>query len=591
MAEDLAAAAAALARGDWGGARGAYERLLEADPANAEAAYQLGCLLRDQGNMDAAEPLFSQALAADPARADVRADLGLVAWRRGDDAGARPHLAAALAAYPTNLRLAGYLASADPEHAVDVLARTLRARSDWPVDLLLAVGRELLVEPATYRAWFLALAAATPFREAFTRRAAGPTSAKLPAPWAQVLAMPEPRRISACMIVRDEAHNLPTLLASLKGAYDELVVLDTGSTDGTVAIAEAAGAKVGHFAWTQDFAAARNACIELATGDWILMVDGDHRLDLRSRRAVRRFLQRPPTDGGALCFYQARIAEHFDEAASREDNSYLHLAVFPRDPHVRYVGALHEQVADLRVPPRPIHVAPIPDLVLHHSGYTAEAVARHDKQARNMAILERQLAEAPADPFVRYNLGMQLRAGGDYGAALVHLREAVRLALVEGGPLRGYVREAMILAADAQLRLGDLPGLLATAEAGLSAFPDDADLLAFLGLARLGTRDPRGAIAPLERAQLQAGRIATGVSNQELSGWMGRAALALATHLVGDEAASRAHAMALWKAAPDPNLAIQRLVSLSTMATGNPQAVTPILARIGIQVDVRRSPS
>ncbi|MDB5097732.1 MAG: glycosyl transferase family 2 [Cyanobacteria bacterium RYN_339] len=594
--DEVAAGAEALARGDWGGARAAYERAIEADPGCAEALYRLGCLLRDQGNLDAAEPLFRRALAAEPARADVHADLGLLAWRRGDDDGALPHLERAVAAYPDNLRLAAYLAAAlgEMEPARVVLARTLAARRDWDAAELCAVGRELLVEPATYRAWFGAIADHLSGSAPFAARAAAPgpqDAAGLPAPWDAVLAMPEPRRVSACMIVRDEAHNLPRLLASLQGAYDELVVLDTGSTDDTVAIATAAGARVGHFTWIQDFAAARNACLSLASGDWIFMVDGDHELDVRSRRAMRRFLQRPPIQDGALLIFQARVAEHFDGDRAHEQGSYLHVAVYPNDPDVRYQGALHEQIGDRRVPPRPIRVLPIPDLVLHHDGYTAEAVARHDKHARNMGILETELAARPDDPFVHYNLGLQLRAESRYADAIQHLIKAVGLTLKRGGALPPYVREAMILVAEAQLRLGRHEELAGTCEAGLSRYPQDADLLAMAGLARLARRDPLGAIAPLERALEQAGRIATGVSNQDLTGWVTRAALAVATHLAGDAAASQHHTEVLWKTAPDQQGAVSQLLRHSKLATDSPDAVTPILARIGIQVTIQRNPT
>jgi tetratricopeptide (TPR) repeat protein len=586
LADELGAGAEALARGDWGGARAAYERALEANPHDAEALYRLGCLLRDQGNLDAAEPLFRRALAAAPDRADVHADLGLLAWRLGDDAGAIPHLERALAAYPGNLRLAGYLASALGGGEA-VLARALGTQ---PAAELCAVGRELMVEPATYRAWFAAIAthlAGTPAAAPFARRAAHPgpvDAAGVPEPWASVLALPEPRRVSACMIVRDEAHNLPRLLASLRGAYDELVVLDTGSTDDTVAIAEAAGAKVGHFTWIQDFAAARNACLAMATGDWIFMVDADHELDVRSRRGLRRFLQRPPVQDGAMCLFQARVAEHLGGDRSREDNSYPHLAVFPNDPALRYRGALHEQLVDTHEPPRPLRVQPIPDLVLHHDGYTPEAIARHDKLARNMAILEAELAARPDDPFVHYNMGLQLRAEGRLPAAIHHLVRAVGLLVKGGGPLPPYVREAMILVADAQQRLGLFPALVGTCEAGLSRYPDDADLLAQLGVGRLALGDPAGAIAPLERALAQAGRIATGVSNQELTGWATQAALAVATHLVGNAEASRRHAAALWAAAPDQQQAVGRLLQLG------PDAAAPILARIGVQLTIQRNP-
>ena len=82
-------------------------------------------------------------------------------------------------------------------------------------------------------------------------------------------------RISACYIVRNEAAKLERSLASLEGAVDEIIVVDTGSSDDTVKIAEAHGAQVFHFPWQDDFSAARNVSLSKATGDWILVVDAD----------------------------------------------------------------------------------------------------------------------------------------------------------------------------------------------------------------------------------------------------------------------------------------------------------------------------
>jgi glycosyltransferase involved in cell wall biosynthesis len=81
--------------------------------------------------------------------------------------------------------------------------------------------------------------------------------------------------ISATMIVRDEHDFLDGCLTSLAGFADEVVVVDTGSVDDTVAIAERHGARVSHLAWTGNFAVARNHALTLATGDWRLSIDAD----------------------------------------------------------------------------------------------------------------------------------------------------------------------------------------------------------------------------------------------------------------------------------------------------------------------------
>ena len=81
--------------------------------------------------------------------------------------------------------------------------------------------------------------------------------------------------VSACMIVKNEADNLDRCLRSLKGAVDDIIVVDTGSTDETVSIAKRHHAQVLTFTWCDDFAAARNESIRHATSDWVLWLDAD----------------------------------------------------------------------------------------------------------------------------------------------------------------------------------------------------------------------------------------------------------------------------------------------------------------------------
>ncbi|HEY9887270.1 MAG TPA: glycosyltransferase family 2 protein, partial [Candidatus Obscuribacterales bacterium] len=81
--------------------------------------------------------------------------------------------------------------------------------------------------------------------------------------------------LSLCMIVKDEAANLPRCLASVQSFVDEMIVVDTGSQDDTIAIAQQWGAQVTSIPWQQDFAAARNHSLTLATSDWIVVLDAD----------------------------------------------------------------------------------------------------------------------------------------------------------------------------------------------------------------------------------------------------------------------------------------------------------------------------
>ncbi|MEB3324793.1 MAG: glycosyltransferase, partial [Cyanobacteriota bacterium] len=95
------------------------------------------------------------------------------------------------------------------------------------------------------------------------------------------------------MIVRDGASSLAACLASVRDFVDEMVVVDTGSVDDSVAIAEASGAVVHHLPWPGDFAAARNAALRWVTGDWVLVLDADERLRPQAMAPLREAMAHP----------------------------------------------------------------------------------------------------------------------------------------------------------------------------------------------------------------------------------------------------------------------------------------------------------
>ena len=97
--------------------------------------------------------------------------------------------------------------------------------------------------------------------------------------------------ISACVIVRNEEKNLPRWLNCMSALADELVVVDTGSTDKTVDLAKQAGAQVYSFPWINDFAAAKNYAIDQARGKWILFLDADEYWEEKDFAIIRKTLR------------------------------------------------------------------------------------------------------------------------------------------------------------------------------------------------------------------------------------------------------------------------------------------------------------
>ncbi len=219
----------------------------------------------------------------------------------------------------------------------------------------------------------------------------------------------EPPLLSLCMIVRDEESDLPACLASARELVDEIVVADTGSTDGTVAVAERAGAHVVHAPWENDFAKARNASLAPARGRFILVLDADERLDAPDVASLRR-----------------RLASTKDEAFTIEIHSPLEggsvtvtpiTRLFRNRPEHRYEGRVHEQIlAAVARRAGTEGLSPPPSgLRVQHHGYLAEARRKKAKGERNEALLRAAIADAPDDPRSLYLLAREIsvEVGGD----------------------------------------------------------------------------------------------------------------------------------------------------------------------------------
>lgn len=209
--------------------------------------------------------------------------------------------------------------------------------------------------------------------------------------------------LSACLIVRNEERFLDRCLSSLRGIADEICVLDTGSTDRTREIARAHGAVLGASYWDDDFSAARNACLDMATGDWILQVDADEELVTPDPAELDRVLR-----AKAVC--------HLVELELRGEEGRFELAWQPRlfrhDARLRYRRALHETILDALAD----HQLPAPakcGLRLIHHGYADGLVASRGKIERNRRILRKVRDRGDADAYDLFKLASALDSGSD----------------------------------------------------------------------------------------------------------------------------------------------------------------------------------
>ena len=220
---------------------------------------------------------------------------------------------------------------------------------------------------------------------------------------------PAMNRIALVMIARDEARCIERCLVSAGGWVDEMWVLDTGSTDATAQIASRCGARVAHFAWADDFAAARNAALALTDADWCLVLDADEWIE-RGGEALAALRAQAPAFIG-----QISVASSFDagQGAVGEAPSWLP-RVLPRG--VRYEGRVHEQPQS-NLPRQRLSVR------VGHDGYLGAQMAH--KQGRNRHLLQLGLAAQPGDAYLRYQLGKDFEVRAEFDAAAPHYLQAL----------------------------------------------------------------------------------------------------------------------------------------------------------------------
>ncbi len=210
------------------------------------------------------------------------------------------------------------------------------------------------------------------------------------------------------MIVRNEAERLERCLGSVADFVDEIVVVDTGSEDDTVAIAAACGATVHHLDWPGDFAPARNHALDLVTGDWVLVLDGDEWLRPEAREPLRALMEQPQVLLINLLRQELGAAQSPFSSVSR---------LFRRHPAIRWSRRYHAMVDDsvaLLLEREPHwQVADCGEPALVHEGYHPELLAAGDKAGRLRRAMEAELAERPGDAYACAKLGALVVSQGD----------------------------------------------------------------------------------------------------------------------------------------------------------------------------------
>lgn len=327
------------------------------------------------------------------------------------------------------------------------------------------------------------------------------------------------------MIVRDEEPRLPKCLASIAPFVEEMVVVDTGSTDRTREVARDYGARVFDCPWMDSFSLARNQSIEQARGSWVLRMDADDVISPEDGAKLRELIHRYPGRNDVAYLMEYRVPPAPDGTGGHVVDQ---VQLWPNRPDLRFEYHLHEQLlpAVLRAG---MYTVPT-GIAIHHCNYDWSEEGQTKRRRRDFPLLERDLRDRPEDPFVLFNLGMtHHNTTREYEVAAQYLRRSLDCSAGS----HGIDRIAYPLLVRTRIAQNDWEAARAVNEEGRARFPEHAELLLQAGeiYERLGR--PAEARQALERLVLGCDEPQYRCMDVGLRTYRGRSELALLLRRLG----------------------------------------------------------
>ena len=210
-------------------------------------------------------------------------------------------------------------------------------------------------------------------------------------------------RLSLCMIVKDEEHHLPRCLTSVQNIVDEIIVVDTGSTDKTTEIAKQFGAKIYQHPWENNFAKHRNQSIQYASGNWVLILDADEEIIPPTGNILKTAIIDETIDSIAV-----QVINAFNQGIGRAIFNSVRL--FRTDAGIKYEGIVHnKEVGCTKTKFFPVQI-------LHH-GYDFDEQKTKEKFERTATLLKRQIDDNPQNPLPHHYLAASYMSLGPYDTA------------------------------------------------------------------------------------------------------------------------------------------------------------------------------
>ncbi|WP_235319737.1 glycosyltransferase [Pectobacterium fontis] len=224
------------------------------------------------------------------------------------------------------------------------------------------------------------------------------------------------------MIVKNEALHLGNTLKEIVKYFDDIVIIDTGSTDETKSIAKHFTENVYDFEWISDFSAARNYSLQFAKNDWILVIDADEVINNFNMAVLTDLMNSHPTQIGTV-----EIASIINDESTEETNLIQErISRLFNKKYYEFFGIIHEQICEKNTEKAPEGRFDTP-LSFTHSGYTKESIESKNKIARNIRLLLSAIDKTSDDAYLHYQLGKSYYLGKDYEQAAHSFETSLRL--------------------------------------------------------------------------------------------------------------------------------------------------------------------
>jgi GT2 family glycosyltransferase/2-polyprenyl-3-methyl-5-hydroxy-6-metoxy-1,4-benzoquinol methylase/tetratricopeptide (TPR) repeat protein len=282
-----------------------------------------------------------------------------------------------------------------------------------------------------------------------------------------LLIQPNTVRLSGCLIVRNNESTIRPCLESLRPWVDEMIVVDTGSTDATPRIAEELGANVFHWPWRDDFAAARNVSLDHASGEWLFWMDSDDTLPENCGRKLRALVDGEHQPG--ILGYVMQV--HCPGDDPTDVTIVDHVKLFRNLPEIRFEFRIHEQV--LPAIRRINGDVEFTDIYVVHSGSDRTKDGQAKKLERDFRLLHLESQDRPDHPFVLFNLGMTHADCGQHEDAIRSLKRCIEVSGID----ESHVRKAYALLISSLMQSRRLEEAEQCCREGCDAYPDDKELL------------------------------------------------------------------------------------------------------------------